>query len=441
MNQAVQPGQVGQSQDDVATLEALGSSLWSEGVVCKILQTQAKYGMVVKGPACYIHFFASFPTPLQILERNTGEVLRHSLVQNLGVSFWANSFQHKARIVCVDKAGANAKAERGLVADRSPAWSSGVLPCEVHITSTIFKKTYPVYMPEHVSGLLHTALSLRSGPSLGLFRRCLAKTIERQLVIMHGSPPREATQHKQTCMEIFMSDCSSSLVQRVLLANLPNGDWRRRGEVEYYPPAGAAANRAAVVQMFTSGLLFALVAHKPRLWPQHRWTGADIAIDELCRLEMVHGLLSSTYALFLDHCGTEETSARVDVGPEATSAAETTGVPPGEGQELGAMPAPNAAATAAAEPSAAGLDPGLAIPEEKRSLKSMLATGSWPTSGSTAPRLTTCSSCVSRCSPSCTCSMVSFSWYLRTLNWNSEASWPTSCSTMSRSLDVAVGSC
>ena len=38
---------------------------------------------------------------------------------------------------------------------------------------------------------------------------------------------------------------------------------------------------------------------KPNLWPRHRWTGADVAVDELARIEAVHGLLTATYPRLL----------------------------------------------------------------------------------------------------------------------------------------------
>ena len=41
---------------------------------------------------------------------------------------------------------------------------------------------------------------------------------------------------------------------------------------------------------------------KPNLWSRHRWTGADVAVDELARNEAVHGLLTATYPRLLpDH--------------------------------------------------------------------------------------------------------------------------------------------
>ena len=38
---------------------------------------------------------------------------------------------------------------------------------------------------------------------------------------------------------------------------------------------------------------------KPNLWPRHTWTGADVAVDELARIEAVHGLLTATYPRML----------------------------------------------------------------------------------------------------------------------------------------------
>ena len=364
MGDAEEPGLP--SEPDAGLPTTLTSSLWSQAVVCKILQTQCKYGMVVKLPNHFLHFFASFPAPLQLLERNTSEVLKQALTQNLGVSSWSRAFHAKSRLVCVDKAGSNAKAERGMLTDRQEGWSSGLFACEVHITSNIFKKTYQQLMPQHVTGMLRTALSLRSGAALGLFRRCLAATINQKLVLLAGSPARGALEHKQACMEIFLTDVSSSLLQRVIVASLPNGDWRRRDRVEFYYGTSEAPSRSSTVRLLSSGLCFALIAHKPSLWPQHRWTGADVALDELSRLEMVHGLLGSTYTMFMEKFTAGETvhEDMLQEPPLPPPPPRQAAVLEGEsGQGL----APPAQLPSIAEEPLAAAAGDEAIPEEQRS--------------------------------------------------------------------------
>ena len=47
------------------------------------------------------------------------------------------------------------------------------------------------------------------------------------------------------------------------------------------------------------GLVQALLSSKPHVATRHRWIGLDICLDEIGRLEAIHGLFSSTFARFL----------------------------------------------------------------------------------------------------------------------------------------------
>ena len=58
-------------------------------------------------------------------------------------------------------------------------------------------------------------------------------------------------------------------------------------------------DRKKLVQKLQNGLCVAMVGTKPSFWPRHRWTGADVALDELARMEAIHSLLSHTYKRFI----------------------------------------------------------------------------------------------------------------------------------------------
>ena len=53
-----------------------------------------------------------------------------------------------------------------------------------------------------------------------------------------------------------------------------------------------------IVEHLTSGLLVSLCNAQPGLYPRSRWTGADVALDNLGLMECVHKLLSTTYFRF-----------------------------------------------------------------------------------------------------------------------------------------------
>ena len=269
---------------------------------CKILQTRQCFGLLVAQGEKSWSIRGDTLTPLQVLERNTAEVVKQILQTSAASSPHSQGFQFKARVVCTDRAGANIKAERSLAEERGPAWQTLHTFCDLHAVSSSLVGTFDGLLPEHVTGLIRCALSLREGPALACFRRCLREEIAKRLVIRRGQPPSDAQEHKKLIFHIFFSaGGKQSLAERMILAKLPNGDWRNRREVEYYIPdhLQPTPNKKAISRLLEAGLSHALVGKKPSVWARHRWTGADRAVEELGRLECVHGLLRPTYKRFI----------------------------------------------------------------------------------------------------------------------------------------------
>ena len=57
-----------------------------------------------------------------------------------------------------------------------------------------------------------------------------------------------------------------------------------------------AVDKDAALTVFTNGLITALAGTVFEVYPRHRWTGADRAIDRCGLWESAHGLGSATYA-------------------------------------------------------------------------------------------------------------------------------------------------
>ncbi len=114
------------------------------------------------------------------------------------------------------------------------------------------------------------------------FRRCLTAEISDRQVILHGAPSAEATAYKATVLRVFVTHGASIATKRLLLIMYPSGDWRASA-VEFYVGAGSDAppDREAVLQLLVSGLIAALCNVPPRLYPRSRWTGSDLATDDL----------------------------------------------------------------------------------------------------------------------------------------------------------------
>ena len=264
----------------------------------KYLQTQQKFAMLMKHGQQFLRLVGCFASPLQIMERATHEVLARCLVANSGVSIHSQKFGMKVRSCCSDKAGSNILAERLLCKQRSSGWLLHHVSCEAHAVSTCIKRTMQL-VPSQITGLLHAALSLRSGGAFELFKRSLLTVVRGRIRILYGSPTRAAQIYKRQAMMLFMSDSSSNLMQKMIISSLPNGDWRNRSCIEFYPQHIGMASSVDAAQLLGSGIIHALCSHQPSIYPAHRWTGCDVSIDELAKLECIHGLLSLSYEQFL----------------------------------------------------------------------------------------------------------------------------------------------
>ena len=101
-------------------------------------------------------------------------------------------------------------------------------------------------------------------------------------------------------MRLFVSQGSALARRRLLLLLCPNGEWRSRSVQFYVSEASPPEfrNPAYVLRYLTSGLMVALTSAQPHLYPRHRWTGCDLAADDLGVLEACHRLLSTTFARF-----------------------------------------------------------------------------------------------------------------------------------------------
>ena len=108
--------------------------------------------------------------------------------------------------------------------------------------------------------------------------------------------------YRKAMLKVFTAT-SSTVPQRVLLATLPNGNWANHDAVEWYMPLGTPRERvdgSRVSAMLEAGLCYCLIGSKPHLWQRHRWLGSEIAVEELGKLQMVHGLLVPVYTRFLE---------------------------------------------------------------------------------------------------------------------------------------------
>eukprot|EP00971_Amphidinium_carterae_P235726 4678090-Amphidinium_carterae.1 len=277
------------------------SSVWTHGLMCKVLQSKQKYVMLLKHSSGYLRLLADFHAPLQVLERNTADVTQEAVLRTNGASFYSKDFGLTVRASCTDEAPSNLRAEASIVQGRAGEWHMFHTHCEVHVTARILNKTFQGLVAEDFSSMLHVALSLRQAGALAVFRAALKDTISSKLKLLVGQLPVEAQSYKDACMALFFGEGSGTLLQKSLIQALPNGDWRNCCAVEYYMATGQEMTHADVCELLTSGICLALLGKKPTLYAASRWTGADVATDDLMRLQCVHGLLEAAYEKFASY--------------------------------------------------------------------------------------------------------------------------------------------
>eukprot|EP00971_Amphidinium_carterae_P349124 6490859-Amphidinium_carterae.1 len=353
---------------DIPAMKRMTALVKDDTVSAKVLQTGAGFGMCVKVRGIFAKLVGSQICPLQVLGKGTSEVLFDALTRSTYTSKWAKHFKLTSRIACVDRGAYNLKTENNMVHARGAGSLHMLLRCAAHVCSGCLGSTFSTLMPEKVSGIIATSLSLRCGNALNVFRYCLQEEIADKLVILHGTLSCEARVWKEKAQKVFMSGSCTKLVDKVLLQKLPNGDWRKRDVVEYFCPLGSTtSSRQAVAKVLSVSLIQVLLASKPHVFTRHRWTGMDVCLDELGRLEVVHGLLSSTYARFLKlfakkgvtFAGVGAQASLLDAGTQcavAENMAVEGGADPREGGHDGVALAASADAFAGGE----------AAPEENR---------------------------------------------------------------------------
>lgn len=292
------PANAGAIQCSVGIGSLLGSRLNTQQGSQKVLQTIQTGGILLHLAGQYVSILPSTVCPLTVIDRGTATCLKAALLRACGVSRASELFGTRMRLVCTDRNGANLLAEKSIAAERGEHWSSLHVHCEVHLAASAHEKTFSL-QESNISGMIHCALALRNGTAMNRFRRCLRDEVASRFRVRFGTAPLDAIEHKRKVLRLFVSHGPQLAMKRILLALCPNGDWRS-DQVEHYVPAFAQQplSESAMLDHVTSGLIAALCASQPSVYPRSRWTGADLATDCLGVLEACHRLLSTTFLRF-----------------------------------------------------------------------------------------------------------------------------------------------
>ena len=271
----------------------------ASGAPQKIVQTRGDVGMVIRLGERLVTLSIRPHFPLAVVEDTSATCLRQLQLSLSRVGRAARAFQQVTRAATTDAFSGNKLAEASIGVERALAGQNSSLHvlCDVHGTAGVYDKTFAPLDP-FITGVIRTALSLRTGAAMARFRHCLRLEIASRLEVFEGACPREAVDYKERVVKMFVSHGSKVTTRRALLALCPNGDWRAP-KVQFYADfRHQFRNRLVVQEHLTSGLVLALASSQPALYNRSKWTGSDIAVDDLGVFEAVHRLLSTTFARF-----------------------------------------------------------------------------------------------------------------------------------------------
>ena len=288
---------------------AEGELARTDGSHGKILQSESSYGLLMKVGEKFVAVHSQVLVHLQNLESCTAKILLAAQVAHSSVSPACASFKLRLRASTTDRASSNMLAEKMLGEQLSAsAFDNLHLGCEVHVVSRIHNRVLSL-MSGTTAGVLRHSLSLQGGALMNTFRRAIRLEIRARggVRLLHGSPPVAVQRHRDFMLRLFCARGRCVLEKRSLLLLLPNGDWRSK-RIELYVPHGSQLTADAAEDMVANGLVTALAGAQYDVYPRHRWTGADLAVDQCGLLEAVHCLGSSSYARFLDLLSGTETA-------------------------------------------------------------------------------------------------------------------------------------
>ena len=132
----------------------------------------------------------------------------------------------------------NFSSERAVLSERTGDWDQLFLPRKAHVCATGANRTVALLRNGFsITGLIRTALAIRSGGHIRDLRKCLRAEVRETVREYEGDPPSEAQIFKKIALHVFTfkHDRVESRCQ-LFMPLLPNGEWRVTTEVQVWVP-------------------------------------------------------------------------------------------------------------------------------------------------------------------------------------------------------------
>ncbi|CAK0851008.1 unnamed protein product [Prorocentrum cordatum] len=156
--------------------------------------------------------------------------------------------------------------------------------------------------------MVNTGLAMMGSGSMDRFRQVCTTFFEARLRVFRGAlppPPASAEmRHRTAVLDLFLPIRGSSPLghrqRRATLEDLLQGDWSISGEPQHYCPPGHCRGSADEIASNLAPILTtALFPCTLPLWPRHRWTGSDKAMDWAGLGLACHGILSEVLPVWV----------------------------------------------------------------------------------------------------------------------------------------------
>lgn len=199
----------------------------------RLLQPDQGWGALLKtrGGSLVI-VMQSWPSPLMLLENESRPVLTEAAIRLCGTSRHLHGVKQKSRIVTEDGHPSNRKAGSNLAGIR-PGWPRWWIWCVLHLVAPICRDALLSLRREVSRGILYTALVVSHGTAMETFRRRLLDEVVASLDMQWGVSPPSAKAHRGAMIDLFAGTAGKA--SSALIRLLPNGDWRKKKVVEWYP--------------------------------------------------------------------------------------------------------------------------------------------------------------------------------------------------------------
>ncbi|CAK0870415.1 unnamed protein product, partial [Prorocentrum cordatum] len=248
-----------------------------------------------------VNFFGPTLTWTQVVDRGTAKCAKQALIETCGTFIDADHYDTRLRIATTDAASANYMTERGMMADRENGWVNMHMPCNVHKVATGHTKTYDL-VKDDITGAIQLSLSVSSASAMSSFRRAFTTVARKRLVVERGRPTALDEEYRETMLNLFLTKGQKHGEKAHMAKTILNGPWQNHSKfVVYIDGEGPipAKVRRQVEKNVVRCLNFVCLGKSFSTYPRHRWTGADVSINEIGLAACIYGLLFPACQLFV----------------------------------------------------------------------------------------------------------------------------------------------